>query len=148
MYGVRGVSEDLPGLLLLPVARFEYRVGAEPEVAGVWGKEYRARFRGDARHSEDLFTPSAFSDSGMLHFLVMVVVEKDKLPPQNQIHKTRSRGRVSDKFKRPRNGRDTRQLKTTRPRETRSSSPTLAQFSCGPPNSLPYPFWSLGRDKS
>jgi hypothetical protein len=50
VYGVRGASRNFPGLLLL-AASFEDEA-KEPEAAGVLGKEYRGRFRGEEKLSK------------------------------------------------------------------------------------------------
>ena len=59
MYGVRGVSKNFPGLLLLFAASFEDEA-TEREAAGVWGKEYRGRFRGEERRSDELVSWTRF----------------------------------------------------------------------------------------
>ena len=71
MYGVRGVSRNFPGLLLLLAASLEDEA-KEPEAAGVWGKEYRGRFRGEERRSDELV--SIDTSSLTLRFLVIVAV--------------------------------------------------------------------------
>ena len=78
MYGVRGVSENFPGLLLLFAASFEDEA-TEREAAGVWGKEYRGRFRGEERRSDEVV--STDTSSVVLRFLIILrswcgVVEK------------------------------------------------------------------------
>jgi hypothetical protein len=45
------VSRNFPGLLLLFATSFEDEA-KEPEAAGVLGKEYRGRFRGEEKLSE------------------------------------------------------------------------------------------------
>jgi len=66
VYGVRGVSKNFPGLLLLFAACF----GDEAEADGVWGKEYRRRFRGEDRRSEELVSTDTWSV--MLRFLIIL----------------------------------------------------------------------------
>jgi hypothetical protein len=68
VYGVRGISNNFPGLLLLFAASFEDEA-KEPVAAGVWGKEYRGRFRGDERCSEELVSTDTWSV--MLRFLII-----------------------------------------------------------------------------
>jgi len=94
VYGVRGVSKNFPGLLLLFAACFEDEV-KEPEAAGVWGKEYRRRFRGEDRRSDELVSTDTWSV--MLRFLIILdshggVVKKhrqnfrDKIKYTNKSH--------------------------------------------------------------
>ena len=97
MYGVRGVSKNFPGLLLLFAACFEDEA-KEPEAAGVWGKEYRGRFRGEERRSDELVSTDTWSV--ILRFLIILSWSRwcgsetlTELSRQNQIHKQKSRGR-------------------------------------------------------
>ena len=69
MYGVRGVSSNFPGLLLLFATCLEDEA-KEPEAAGVWGKEYRGRLRGEERRSEELVSTDTWSV--MLRFLIIL----------------------------------------------------------------------------
>ena len=69
VYGVRGVSKNFPGLLLLFAACFEDEA-KEPEATGVWGKEYRGCFRGEERRSDE--PVSTDTSSVMLHFLIIL----------------------------------------------------------------------------
>jgi hypothetical protein len=69
VYGVRGTSKNFPGLLLLFAASFEDEA-KEPEAAGVWGKEYQGRFRGEERRSDELV--SADTSTVVLRFLIML----------------------------------------------------------------------------
>jgi len=66
VYGVRGISKNFPGLLLLFAAFFE----DEAEADGVWGKEYRRRFCGEDRRSEGLVSTDTWSM--MLCFLIIL----------------------------------------------------------------------------
>jgi hypothetical protein len=68
VYGVRGVSKNFPGLLLLFAMCFKGEA-KEPEAAGVWGKEYRGRFRGEERRSDELVSTDTWSV--MLRFLII-----------------------------------------------------------------------------
>ena len=66
VYGVRGVSKNFPGLLLLFAACFE----DEAEADGVWGKEYQRCFCGEDRRSEELVSTDTWSM--MLRFLIIL----------------------------------------------------------------------------
>ena len=96
MYGIRGVSRNFLGLLLL-AANLEHEA-KEPEAVRVWGTEYRGHFRGEARSPKELLSTDTWSVT--LRFLIILNSRGgvEKLKSQDKMKYTKKNSRERDMF--------------------------------------------------